>query len=151
MAHWDHQTVKKLLGSRVRIWIQNFWLNVQNFSHCDIFQFWRVLTDKHWNKSLLGIDHFQYGQRLDWKCTVEADFYFIPDRETHCHFLIRWNEEKCHDFIIFFCLEVWCTRAHVIVLLSYERYLFALSYLEACNPVLKLSVLQGQLLGPTCL
>ena len=37
---------------------------------------------------------------------MEADFYFIPDRETHCHFLIRWNEEKFHDFIIFFCLEV---------------------------------------------
>ena len=153
MAHWDNHTV-----------LRSFWAVEPGFelrtsdSCSGFFPLWyfpvlksAYSLNKHWNKSL-GIGHFQYGQSLDWKCTVAADFYFIPDRKTHCHCLLLLGGMKKNAMIFsFFCLEVWCTRAQVIVLLTYERYLFALSYLEACNPVLKLSVLQGQLLWPTCL
>ena len=60
------------------------------------------------DKNLLGIDHFQYGQSLDWKCTVAADFYFIPDRKTHCHCLLLLGGMKKNAMIFFIFLVLKC-------------------------------------------
>lgn len=72
------------------------------------------------------------------ECTVEADFYYIPDKKTmylFFFFLTRWNEEKCCGFIVFFYLEgdiLEPKQPHPAKLLD----LFTVKYLEACNPAL---------------